>query len=254
MHGERARTMRLFAYKMTHDSGFAPNPFWGFLTLATCKPGIRRSKCDGDWIAGFTSKALCGHPPGEERLVFLMQVDEKVALADYFRDGRFQSRIPRNDPVANVHRCGDNIYRPLVPNATETHEFEQLPKGYHGPSQKGRDLGGKYALVATRFAYFGAEALRIPSNLRPDVPRGQSSHGIRTHDSERAKRFIDYVFGVARAPVMARPHQWPRADASWHMQDADVPDPENPRIEETSHRSRGRSGSCGPRPLSCRTR
>ena len=29
--------MRLFAYKMTHDTGFAPNPFWGYLTLATCK-------------------------------------------------------------------------------------------------------------------------------------------------------------------------------------------------------------------------
>nr|WP_269667332.1 hypothetical protein [Polaromonas naphthalenivorans] len=28
---------------MTHDSGFAPNPFHGTLTLATCKPGIRRT-------------------------------------------------------------------------------------------------------------------------------------------------------------------------------------------------------------------
>ncbi|MDE0104088.1 MAG: hypothetical protein OXN89_17075 [Bryobacterales bacterium] len=252
-HGERARTMRLFAYKMTHDSGFAPNPFWGFLTLATCKPGIRRSKCEGDWVAGFTSKALCGHPPGEERLVFLMQVDEKVALADYFRDGRFQSRIPRNDPVAKVYRCGDNIYRPLVPHATDTNEFEQLPNGHHGASEKARDLGGMYALIATRFAYFGAEPLRIPSNLRPDVPRGQSSQGTRTHDSERAKRFIDYVFDVAKAPVMARPHQWPRADASWHRQDADVPDQENTRVEDVSQRSGGLSGSCGRRPRCPRT-
>ena len=27
--------MRLFAYKMTHDTGFAPNPFWGYLTLVS---------------------------------------------------------------------------------------------------------------------------------------------------------------------------------------------------------------------------
>ena len=27
---------------MTHDTGFAPNPFFDVLTLATCKPGIRR--------------------------------------------------------------------------------------------------------------------------------------------------------------------------------------------------------------------
>ena len=127
--------MRLFAYKMTHDTGFAPNPFWGFLTLATCKPGMRRSKRAGDWIAGFTSKDLCGHHVGEERLVFLMQVDERIALADYFRDGRFQSRIPQNGPVANVYRCGDNIYRPLVRHAWDAQDFEQLPNGHHGPNE-----------------------------------------------------------------------------------------------------------------------
>ncbi|MGE3595803.1 MAG: hypothetical protein AB7N70_09645 [Dehalococcoidia bacterium] len=42
------------SYKMTHDTGFAPNPFWGCLTLATCKPGIRQTRGPGDWIAGFT--------------------------------------------------------------------------------------------------------------------------------------------------------------------------------------------------------
>ena len=30
--------VRLFACKMTRDTGFAPNPFWGYLTLATRKP------------------------------------------------------------------------------------------------------------------------------------------------------------------------------------------------------------------------
>ena len=30
--------VRLFSYKMTNDSGFAPNPFGLTLTLATCKP------------------------------------------------------------------------------------------------------------------------------------------------------------------------------------------------------------------------
>ncbi|WP_198140678.1 Nmad2 family putative nucleotide modification protein [Polaromonas naphthalenivorans] len=39
-----SRTCEYFRwYLMTHDSGFAPNPFHGTLTLATCKPGIRRT-------------------------------------------------------------------------------------------------------------------------------------------------------------------------------------------------------------------
>lgn len=128
--------MRLFAYKMTHDSGFAPNPFWGYLTLATCKPKIREHKRPGDWIAGFTSKTLCGDWVGDERLVFLMQVDEKVALADYFEDVRFESRIPRPSPAAAVYRCGDNIYRPLVPNARDVSEFEQVPHSQHEPEEQ----------------------------------------------------------------------------------------------------------------------
>jgi hypothetical protein len=41
---EVRENVRLFTYKMTHDSGFAPNPFYDILTLATCKPGIRKTK------------------------------------------------------------------------------------------------------------------------------------------------------------------------------------------------------------------
>ena len=36
----------LYAYIMTDDKGFAPNPFSGICTLACCKPAIRRSVAD----------------------------------------------------------------------------------------------------------------------------------------------------------------------------------------------------------------
>ena len=188
--------MRLFAYKMTHDSGFAPNPFWGYLTLATCKPKMRAHKHPGDWIAGFTSKTLCGDWVGDERLVFLMKVEEKVALADYFEDPRFESRIPRQSPAANVYRCGDNIYRPLVPNARDARDFEQVPNNHHGPGEKDHDLSGRHALIARRFAYFGAEALRVPRDVRPNVPTGQSAHGTETRDRTRAQQ------GRVQAPAL----------------------------------------------------
>ena len=142
--------MRLFAYKMTHDTGFAPNPFWGYLTLATCKPKIREHKRPGDWVAGFTSKELCGDWVGDERLVFLMQVEERMALADYFHDRRFQQRIPRDPPAVKVYRCGDNIYRPLVRNARDATEFEQLPNDHHGLDHKDHNIKGRHALIARR--------------------------------------------------------------------------------------------------------
>ncbi|WP_347927045.1 hypothetical protein [Pseudomonas helvetica] len=34
---------RIYSYVITHDHGFAPNPHGGVLTLATCKPVIRRT-------------------------------------------------------------------------------------------------------------------------------------------------------------------------------------------------------------------
>ena len=35
--------MTLYSYTVAADTGFAPNPFHGFCTLACCKPGIRRT-------------------------------------------------------------------------------------------------------------------------------------------------------------------------------------------------------------------
>jgi hypothetical protein len=108
---------RLYSYKMTNDSGFAPNPFWGVLTLATCKVSMRRSKNIGDWIAGFTSGALCGDPVGAERLVYLMKVSQKIPIAEYHSHRRFRSKIPNPASRVRVRTVGDNIYRPQRPNA-----------------------------------------------------------------------------------------------------------------------------------------
>ena len=49
--------MRLFTYIVTSDAGFAPNPFYGYCTLACCKTAIRRAAEPGDWIVGLTPKA-----------------------------------------------------------------------------------------------------------------------------------------------------------------------------------------------------
>ncbi len=49
---------KLNSYLMTHDSGFAPNPFHGHLTLTTFMTDIRRTKMLDQWGAGFASKAL----------------------------------------------------------------------------------------------------------------------------------------------------------------------------------------------------
>ena len=53
---------RLYSYKMSHDNRFAPNPLFGVLTLATCKPQLRKNAKVGDWIAGWTSSHIAHTP------------------------------------------------------------------------------------------------------------------------------------------------------------------------------------------------
>jgi hypothetical protein len=216
--------MSLYSYKLTHDSGFAPNPFGGCLTLATCKPGIRQTKELGDWIAGFTSGKLSGCPVGEERLVYLMRVLEKLPIAEYFDCGRFANKVPDISAGDERSRIGDNIYRPLRPDAIEARDFEQLENPNHWDGKQNcsvgdhtlRDTGGHYVLVADEFVYFGREALFIPEKYRPKVPKGMSRWGVETSDEQRVREFVDFVFDLANGKkILAAPHSWPDGDTSW---------------------------------------
>jgi hypothetical protein len=214
---------RLSSYKLTHDTGFAPNPFFGTLTLATCMPDIRQAAAVDDWIAGFTSARLCGDAVGTERLVFLMRVEEVLTIAEYFADGRFSRKIPTLNGGPEVGRHGDNIYHPIRVHADVPEHFEQLPNPHHWDQahhcederSKRDDVGGRRVLVAREFVYFGREPLNVPEFARPVVPRGQSRIGLLTPDWEVARAFIDFALGRASRQVAAAPHAWPSGDDSW---------------------------------------
>ncbi len=208
--------MKLFSYKLTHDTGFAPNPFRGFLTIATCKPGIRRSKCPGAWIAGFTSRALCGDRIGEERLIFIVKISEKCSLAEYFNDPRFSNKKPNQVLSKQVCRVGDNIYRPLRLKPMTESDFEQLPNPYHNYANKARDISGKSVLIGTEFVYFGRNAIQVPPDLRPRLPVGQSAYGVATPDVEQALKFIEFTtWKTGKQRILGAPHSWPASDQSW---------------------------------------
>jgi hypothetical protein len=198
---------RLFSYKLTHDTGFAPNPFRGVCTLATCKPRIRELKRVGDWIAGFTSSRLNHDAPGRERLVYLMMVEEKIRFQDYHDDRRFAVKIPTTGTGRCVDVVGDNIYG-------ERHgAVFQLPNPFHTERDLERDTEGKFVLVARTFAYFGSEPLEIPEVVRPAVPSGIAGHGVRTAGA-RASDFVRFVLGRG-VGVHAKPTSWPAGDSSW---------------------------------------
>lgn len=205
---------QLFCYKLKNDTGFAPNPFWGVLSLANCKPRIRRHKKPGQWIAGFSSKALCGDPTGSERLIYLMEVTRKITFPEYFHAPEYECKKPNLSRRECIYRAGDNIYRP---SSIHPRGFEQLPNCNHSKRDITKDLSGRFILLSDNFVYLGVEAACIPDNLRPNVPRGQSPHGSVTKDPEIVKRFVRYVFSKYGCGIKAPPHTWPENDNSWRM-------------------------------------
>jgi len=86
--------MKLYSYIVKHDTGFSPNPFHGYCTLACCKPAIRRTAQKGDWVVGLTPKK------DGNRIVYFMRVDENpLTFTQYWNDRRFKAKRPA-EPTA----------------------------------------------------------------------------------------------------------------------------------------------------------
>ena len=82
--------MNCFRYKIEHDWGFAPNPFHGTLSLATCKADIRGCKNleIGDWVVGFGSKSM----DNLGKLIFAMKVEEILTLTNIMKILAFNAK------------------------------------------------------------------------------------------------------------------------------------------------------------------
>jgi hypothetical protein len=79
-------TPEIFVYKIVADNGGAPCVWRGLLSLALCKPKIRKSAGVGALIFGFGGKEY------GERLIYVAEVTEKPSTGDYYRLPQFAGR------------------------------------------------------------------------------------------------------------------------------------------------------------------
>jgi hypothetical protein len=149
----------LFAYAITRDFGFAPNPFHGLCTLATCKPGIRKTAKIGDWVMG-----LGGSQLGlvKSKCILLMKVSEKISFQKYWEDPRFTLKKPSRNG-SRVQMLGDNIYH-------KDDHYEWIQEDSHHSNFDGssnstnlaRDTGNTdQVLMSDYFLYFGNQAVGV---------------------------------------------------------------------------------------------
>lgn len=200
--------MTIFSYVVLHDFGFAPNPFGGVCTLATCKPQIRRTAQVGDWIVGTGSaqKSLAGH------LVYAMRVSEALTFNDYWRDSRFIGKVPRTDGALK-HVYGDNIYHQDDSGQwLQADSRHSLDDGNANPGHVSTDTSTNRVLVAAEFSYFGASGPRVPAELRSSygVDLVQSGRGHRCRLPEDLATATVRWLGSLDRGVLGRPADWPR--------------------------------------------
>ncbi len=134
--------MRLFRYILKDDNGMAPCVEGGVMTLATCKPRIRRSAEVGDWIAGFMPR-----PYDRGLLVYAGRVARVLDWGPYEEEFR-----GRKDAVYRVHPNG---------------QVKRLLDDYHADEKRtNKDLFAPVVVFdENAFWYFGDKPERLPHRL-----------------------------------------------------------------------------------------
>lgn len=159
-----AAKVTLYSYVVARDYGFAPNPYYGYCTLANCKQRIRKHSRIGDWVVGTGGTNLGKNYVG--KLIYAMEINEKLTYNEYWNDPRFQLKKPVLN--ANAKRYyGDNIYYQRDDASWhQSNSHHSLEDGQTNQLNLGRDTSGIYVLVSSNFYYFGRQALSLPSRFQ----------------------------------------------------------------------------------------
>lgn len=178
-----------FSYVVARDYGFAPNPFNGLCTLATCKQEIRKRARINDWIFGCGAAALnC-----KGKLLYAMKVTGRISYNDYFIDPKYSFKRPiMNGSLKRMY--GDNIYffdknKGKWEQLDSHHSNEDGSINYHNLN---RDTKCEYLLLSNHFYYWGRNCIDVPEEFKSviHIGRGYRSNII---DSELADALIQWL-------------------------------------------------------------
>lgn len=176
---------KAYSYVVARDYGFAPNPFYGVLTLATCKQRIRRVAQVGDLVIGNADAA------NGNKLIYMGKITEVTTFDQYWKDPRFEcKKAVMNGSQKKLY--GDNIY-----HHNEQGEWEQ--ENSHHSNNDGtvnmdnlnRDTGTTdRVLICGEFIYLGQSMIDIPEEFADCIHYGINHH---CPDYDTANRLWDYL-------------------------------------------------------------
>ena len=164
---------KYYFYIMSRDYGFAPNPFYGYCTLACCKSKIRKQAKIGDWIIGLGSNSLkC-----RGNIIYAMKVTETLTFDEYYKDKRFSLKKPNiKGSLKTMH--GDNVYHRnskqkwLLDDCHHNH----LDKVTRHSNIKMDTIVNK-VLISNHFFYFGRNPLSNSNTVVKRIKEGTKKLG-----------------------------------------------------------------------------
>jgi hypothetical protein len=131
---------KLYSYILANDDGGAPCVEGGCLTIAICKPVIRRLARKDDIIVG-----ISGYKHGnKKKIIFIAKITKMVTMEEYGGSSR-----------------SDSIY-------TSKLEMKQNP--FHNCTNYEKDIKGENVIISTDFIYFGKNNIVVPDNLQGIIP------------------------------------------------------------------------------------
>ena len=193
----------LYMYVVDRDFGFAPNPFHGCCTLATCKPKIRKAASIGDWVVGMGG----GRLKATGRCVFGMQVTETISFDGYWHDSAYSDK----KPVRNGSRrmlVGDNVYRRGPGGGwLQADSHHSNPDGTVNRSNLESDTAVDRVLVARHFFYFGGTAPVVPPELLEAIgfKNGRGHRSLGDKERSRMVAWLENSFGESANQVLGDP-------------------------------------------------
>ena len=189
--------MEIYYYKMKNDSGAAPCVNNGILSLAICKPSIRRKAQAGDIIFGFGSQAL------DEKLIYAARLAKVITAGHYYDQG--SAHEGRLDCIYRwkgnelVFRRGAKVH------SQENRDHDVGPAGDH---QRNANV-----LIAEEFVYFGKAGTDDYKSTSPHLKNAveQLTQGHRiNHQPQLANElsglYHDLIQQHSGKNVLGRPH------------------------------------------------
>lgn len=204
-------------YVVDRDFGFAPNPFHGICSLATCKPDIRNTAQIDDWVLGVGGRRL----KATGRCIFAMKITRKITFNEYWENPEFKDKKPvRNGSKKML--LGDNIYHQNNETGlwSQAHSHHSLADGTMNEHNKNRDTQSKNVLISNHFYYFGSEAPLMPENIINELGY-KNRVGHRRFEYDQAKELITWLettYSEKLNLVTADPYDFDHSSAHYSVQ------------------------------------